>query len=243
VGIDNNRGAGSKKYREVITMNKVKCPKCGSEQIVALEHRPDEIEYDIGILGIEDLPHIKGHVYAGVKGYDNYYAIARCLNEDCRIDYLVERDYGNYPWRVQSIRPRVEKIGEGVPPQVDEAYRQARVCLALECPDASIAMCRASLDRMSKDKEAEGNTLKARLEDLVEKGILKSSVVTESVNVREFGNVALHDLLAEEINIEDAEIICEFTKGILYDIYVTPELARKAEERRQKVQKGKHKSQ
>jgi len=94
---------------------------------------------------------------------------------------------------------------------------------------------------MTKDKKAVGNTLKARLDDLVTKGILKSSIITEAVNVREFGNAALHDLLAEEINNEDAEIICEFTKGILYDIYVTPELARKAEERRQKVQKGKTK--
>ena len=137
-------------------MNKVKCPKCGSEQIVALEHRPDEQEYDIVQLGIKDLPHIRGHVYAGVKGYDDYYAIARCLNEDCRIDYLVERHYIGDRWRVQSISPSVEIIGEGVPPQIDEAYRQARACLTLECPDASIAMCRASLDRMSKDKGAEG---------------------------------------------------------------------------------------
>lgn len=220
-------------------MNKVKCPKCGSEQIVALEHRPDEIKYDIETLGIKDLPHIQGHVYAGVKGYRDYYAIARCLNDDCRIDYLVERSYSGNPWSVQSISPSVEKIGEGVPPQIDEAYRQARVCLALGCPDASIAMCRASLDRMSKEKKAEDKTLAARLTKLIEKGVLKSSVVTEAVNVREFGNAALHDLLAEEINIEDAEIICEFTKGVLYDIYVTPELARKAEERRQKVQKGK----
>ncbi|MBA7700856.1 hypothetical protein ES703_109581 [subsurface metagenome] len=115
------------------------------------------------------------------------------------------------------------------------------MCLAIGCPDASIAMCRASLDRMTKDKKAEGNTLKARLDDLVEKGVLKSSIITEAVNVREFGNTALHDLLAEEINSADAEIICEFTKGILYDIYVTPELARKAEERRQKLQEGKTK--
>jgi len=221
-------------------MNKVKCPKCGSEQIVALEHRLNEQGYDIHELGIEDLPLYRGQVYAGVVGDDQIiYAIARCLADNCKTDYLVERDYRHNPWKVQSIRPFIEQIGEGVPPQIDEAYRQAKVCLALDCPDASIAMCRASLDRMSKDKEAKGSTLKARLDNLVEKGILKSSIVTEAVNVREFGNAALHDLLVEEINSEDAEIICEFTKGILYDIYVTPELARKAEERRQKVQKGK----
>lgn len=222
-------------------MNKVKCPECGNEQIVALEQRPDEQDYDTSTLGIKDLPPTRNRVYAGVKGYDKIYAIARCLNDDCRISYLVEKSYALFPWEVQSISPSVEKIGEGVPSQVDEAYRQARVCLAIGCPDASIAMCRASLDRMTKEKNAAGNTLKARLDDLVEKGVLKSSIVTEAVNVREFGNTALHDLLAEEINSEDAEIICEFTNGILYDIYVTPELARKAEERRQKVQKGKTK--
>jgi len=222
-------------------MNKVKCPKCGNEQIVALEKRPAELEYDTGRLGIEDLPAVRGQVYAGVVGYHNMYAIARCLNDECRIDYLVARDYRSNPWRVQSISPSVEKIGEGVPPLIDEAYRQARVCLTIDCPDAAIAMCRAALDRMTKEKKAEGKTLKARLEDLVAKAVLKPSVVTEAVNVREFGNAALHDLLAEEISSEDAEIICEFTKGILYDIYVTPALARKAEERRQAVQKGKKK--
>jgi len=219
-------------------VNKVKCPKCGSEQVVALEHRPDETEYDIDVLGLKDLPHIRGHVYAGVVGYNDYYAIARCLNDECKIDYLVERNYKGNPWRVQSIKPSVEKIGEGVPPPIEEAYRQAQICLVIDCPDTSIAMCRASLDRMSKDKNAEGKTLEARLNNLVEKGILKSSIITESINVRKFGNTALHDILAEEINKEDAEIICEFTKGILYDIYVTPELARKAELRRKKVQKG-----
>jgi hypothetical protein len=226
-------------------MNKVKCPKCGMAQIVALERRPAETDYDIEELGIRDVPLISRHVYAGVVGERRIYAIARCLSSECGISFLVERAIpivGRYDdWEVQSIRPFVDKIGEGVPPLIDEAYRQARVCLAIGCPDASIAMCRASLDRMSKDKEAKGSTLKARLADLVEKGVLKSSVVTEAVNVREFGNAALHDLLAEEINAEDAEIICEFTKGVLYDIYVTPELARKAEERRQKVQKGKTK--
>lgn len=222
-------------------MNKVKCPKCGGEQIVALEQRSDEQEYDINELGIKDLPLIRNRIYAGVVGYDKIYAIARCLNDDCRISYLVKREYQFFDWEVQSISPSVEKIGEGVPPPIDEAYRQARVCLATGCPDASIAMCRASLDRMTKNKKAEGSTLKARLDDLVEKGVLKSSIITEAVNVREFGNTALHDLLAEEINSADAEIICEFTKGILYDIYVTPALARKAEERRQKVQKGKAK--
>jgi len=220
-------------------MDKVKCPKCGSEQIIALEHRINKTEYDIDILGIEDLPHISGQVYAGVKGYSNFYAIARCLSDNCRINYMVEKSYISNPWEVQSIRPSAEKIGEGVPTQVDEAYAQARVCLAVDCPDASIAMCRASLDRMSKDKNAEGGTLAARLKDLVEKGILKSSVVTEAINVKDFGNTALHDLLVEEITNEDAEIVCEFTKAVLYDIYVTPELARKAEERRQRVQKGK----
>ena len=222
-------------------MNKVKCPKCRSEQIVALEQRPDEQDYDAGELGIEYLPLARKRLYVGVKGYRAIYAIARCLNDDCRISYLVERSNTYNDWRVQSISPSSEKIGEGVPPLIDEAYRQAKVCLAIGCPDASIAMCRASLDRMTKDKKADGKTLKARLEDLVNKAILKPSMITEAMNVREFGNTALHDLLAEEISSEDAEIICEFTKGILYDIYVTPELARKAEERRQKVQKGKTK--
>ncbi len=231
-------------------MNKVKCPKCGSEQVVALEHRPDKQTYDRDQLNIEDMPFLEGQVYAGVKASHAIYAIARCLNDGCGIDYLVERrEYGSWAggyryydsWEVQSISPHVEEIGEGIPSQVGEAYRQARVCLATGCPDASIAMCRAALDRMSKDKKAAGGTLKARLEDLVQKGILKSSIITEAVNVREFGNAALHDLLAEEINSEDAEIICEFTKGILYDIYVTPELARQAEERRQRLQKGKTK--
>ena len=222
-------------------MNKVKCPQCGFEQIVALEQRPAGESYDTDYLGIEGLPSKRNFIYSGVVGQNKIYAIARCLNDECRISYLVEKGYKYNPWRVQSIRPSVEKIGEGVPLPIDEAYRQARVCLAIGCPDASIAMCRASLDRMTKDKDAEGNTLKARLEDLVKKGVLKSSIITEAVNVREFGNTALHDLLAEEINSADAEIICEFTKGILYDIYVTPELARKAEERRQKVQKGKTK--
>ena len=220
-------------------MNKVRCPECRSEQIVALEQRPNEQSYDTDELGIEDMPQMRNRIYAGVRGYDEIYAIARCLNDDCRISYLVKKEYSSSPWELQSISPSVEKIGEGVPPLIDEAYRQAGVCLATGCPDASIAMCRASLDRMTKDKKAEGSTLAARLDDLVKKGVLKSSIITEAVNVREFGNTALHDLLAEEINSEDAEIICEFTKGVLYDIYVTPELARKAEERRQKVQKGK----
>jgi hypothetical protein len=220
-------------------MNEVRCPKCGRLQVVALESRPEELTYDVNNLGIKDLPALKGQVYVGVVGYREIYAIARCLYDDCKTSYLVEKGARSYHWEVQIISPLIDKIGEGVPNQIDEAYRQARICLVNNCSDATIAMCRAALDRMTKDKEAVGNTLKARLDDLVKKGILKSSIITEAVNVREFGNAALHDLLAEEINAEDAEIICEFTKGILYDIYVTPALARKAEERRQKIQKGK----
>jgi hypothetical protein len=216
-------------------MNKVKCPKCGSEQIVALEKRPDNQKYDVDELYIKDLPIERDRVYVGVKS-NSFYAIARCLNDKCKVSFLVEKSYRSDPWTVQIIRPLFEKIGEGVPPQIDEAYIQARICLEMGCPDASIAMCRASLDRMTKEKEAKGKVLKARLDDLVQRGILKSSIVTESINVREFGNAALHDLLTEQISNEDAEIICEFTKSVLYDIYVTPYLAAKAEKRRKQVQ-------
>ena len=132
-------------------MNKVKCPKCGSEQIVALEQRPDELKYDYDELGIRELPSIRGRITAGVVGKNRIYAIARCLNDDCRISYLVEKTYKLSSWEVQSISPSFDKIGEGIPPSIDEAYRQARVCLTTGCPDASIAMCRASLDRMTKD--------------------------------------------------------------------------------------------
>ena len=134
-------------------MNEVKCPKCGSEQIVVLEQRSDEQEYDINELSIKDLPLIRNRLYAGVVGYNKIYAIARCLNDDCRISYLVKRKYQFCDWEVQSISPSVEKIGEGVPPPIDEAYRQARVCLATGYPDALIAMYRASLDKMTKDKK------------------------------------------------------------------------------------------
>jgi hypothetical protein len=224
-------------------MNKVKCPKCGSEQIVALERRPDKLEYDIQNLGIQQLPHNRGEIHAGVVGYENnIYAIARCIDDHCGINYMVEKYSRSSPWKVQSIRPSVEKVGEGLPTQVEEAYKQAKVCLAVDCPDGSIAMCRASLDRMSKDKNAEGSTLAARLDNLVKKGILKASLITEAINVKNFGNAALHDLLAEEISNEDAEIICDFTKGILTDIYVTSELAMKATRRIGEVKKGKAKS-
>ncbi|MDD4876250.1 MAG: DUF4145 domain-containing protein [Dehalococcoidales bacterium] len=200
-------------------MNKVKCPQCGGEQIVALEHRPNGNDYDTNQLGITDLPSLKNRIYTGVIGDRAIYAIARCLNNNCRISYLVQKSsYRNDYWQVQSINPSVEIIGEGIPHLINEAYRQAQICLATGCPDASIAMCRAALDRMTKDKEADGKTLKARLDYLIGKSVLKSSIVTEAINVRKFGNAALHDLLSEEINNEDAEIICEFTKAILYDI-------------------------
>lgn len=109
-------------------MNKVKCPKCGSEQIVALEQMPDEQDYDTHELGIEDLPTTRNRIYTGVIGYRAIYAIARCSNDDCRISYLVEKRYSGDDWRVQPISPSAEKIKEGIPSLIDEAYKQAGAC-------------------------------------------------------------------------------------------------------------------
>ncbi len=202
----------------------VACPHCGLEQQPKLTTRPGSREYDRRTLGIDEDP-INGNdrFTATEVPSKGYWAIAQCLRSRCREVYLLSREISRNDWRVAIIIPNADTdyLGE-TPEPVKSAIAQAKKCLAIGCPDAAAAMCRAALERMVKDKKAEGPKLFNKLKNLLAQGLLTKMVYDAADTVRDWGNTALHELLAEPVDEETVKKLVTLTDMVARDLYITP---------------------
>lgn len=209
----------------------IKCPHCGLEQQPRIVTRPDDIDYDIGNLGIRDDPHGSNMRFVAFNDYpEDYWAIGKCLRTQCEEIFLLTRTLTANEWEIATIIPSAgtDYLGE-TPDNIKSAIEQAKKCLAINCNDAAAAMCRAALERMAKDKEAQGGWLADKLKDLKTKGLLTKMVYDAADRVKDWGNTALHDLLKEQVDESVTEKLIILVDLVARDLYITPEQIRSLE--------------
>lgn len=209
----------------------IECPHCGLQQQPRIVTRPDDINYDINTLGITDDPH--GNDMRFVAFYDSpgdYWAIGKCLKTRCQEIFMLTRDLRGNEWEIATIIPSADTdyLGE-TSDSIKSAIEQAKKCLAINCNDAAAAMCRAALERMAKDKDAQGIWLADKLKDLKTKESLTKIVYDAADRVKEWGNTALHDLLKEPVDKSVAEKLISLVDLVARDLYITPEQIRSLE--------------
>lgn len=202
----------------------INCPHCGLEQHPRIVTRPESQEYEVEDLGITDDPRSRDELFVGFNDYPyNMWAIGKCLDDSCRGKFLLTRKYAGDDWRVDVVIPHAETEEYIVAPDtVKSAVEQAQISLAAGCSDASAAMCRAALERIAKDKGAEGKMLMNKLQDLKDKGILTGVVYNAADRVRDWGNTALHELLEEPVDEEITKKLLTLVDLVIRDVYVTP---------------------
>lgn len=148
-----------------------------------------------------------------------------CPNEECQgyLFFIGHRDkaYGkvhlDYTYPTLTIPFDVSNI----PLRIVKAFEEALICHSNKCYVASAIMIRKTLEEICKEKEAKGNSLNKRLEDLSNNIVLPNELKEGMQELRLLGNDAAHvdANTFDEVGKDEVEVSLEFTKEILKGVY------------------------
>jgi len=110
---------------------------------------------------------------------------------------------------------------ENIPANVLKTFEEAITCHSQECYVASAIMVRRSLEEICVDRQAKGNDLKARINDLRSKIVIPAELLEAMDEIRILGNDAAHIEAKDYDSISDTEVTVaiQFTKEILKSLY------------------------
>jgi len=94
------------------------------------------------------------------------------------------------------------------------------------------------LDIVCQDRNADGEDLNEKLEDLSNKGEIPSKLVAVTASLRKLRNVGAHADLGE-LTAKEAPLLDDLCRAILEYVYSAPYLVKKAEEKLQELKKVK----
>ena len=118
------------------------------------------------------------------------------------------------------------KILEGLPPEVNDAYEETRICFANNAFTACELICRKILMYIAVDKGAdEGESFEKYLDYLETQGYITPPIKKWADVIRTHGNDSTHKL--QKTEKEKAEITFQFTAQLLRIIYEMEYLANK----------------
>lgn len=172
-----------------------RCPHCGREAVL------DQIGQDI---------HIGDKVVCGQR---------RCPDPDCSGHLFIVVRQGKL---IASYPPvRIDFDSENIPKEVVRTFEETLDCHATGCFIAAAIMVRRTLEEICAEREAQGQTLKARLKDLGSRIVLPKELLDAMDELRLLGNDAAHVKAQtfSKIAKEELDVAIEFTKEILKALY------------------------
>ena len=127
-----------------------------------------------------------------------------------------------------------------VPPQIAATASEAHICLGAGSPRGAVALARAVVESVAKDKGIHKGWLESKINDLRQKDLISSTMAEAAHEIRLAGNEAAHgDLVEEPLSIEDAKKIVALMDTILHRVYQEPaDLVRIRERREDRKAKG-----
>lgn len=120
-----------------------------------------------------------------------------------------------------------DSIGEGIPVEIGEDFKEALRCRWVNAYKATVAMCRRSLEGSCYGLKADGDTLEEQIDDLAKKGIITASLKEWARRIRLTGNRGAHapdneKQLQETPTEKHADAILEFTRQYFENVYTMP---------------------
>lgn len=113
-------------------------------------------------------------------------------------------------------------LHKAVPNAINSAFSEAVSALAANCPRASAAMARRTLEAIAVDKGETAGTLAQKLQQLAEKGHLLPTLADWAKEVRLVGNSGAHFDPIDDVSIDDARQLVEFIRELAKFLYVLP---------------------
>jgi len=114
---------------------------------------------------------------------------------------------------------------EGLPPDVDAAYEEARRCLSVNANTAAEGICRKILMHLAVDKGAtEGKSFASYIDYLEEKGYVTPPMRDWVKLIKDHGNEAQHRLKAPDRKRAEGTLL--FTAQLLRSVYEMGHIAK-----------------
>ena len=118
--------------------------------------------------------------------------------------------------------PPTASFSSEVPDRIRAIYEEARL-VRKQSPSSFVVQLRRAYEALARDRGAEGRTLNAQVQSLIDQGQLPP-VFAEMIHIsRMIGNLGAHDA-EKDVSPMDAEVSDQFLKAILEYLYVAPAL-------------------
>jgi hypothetical protein len=211
---------------------KIICPSCGS----ATSFNPAWVTKE-GILRDKSTEEytVRGKVSVTLIQEPYEYSVAQygiLYCGACGKHIVVEK--GEYAqeddWQV--VYPIAHKVAsEEIPQPIKSELEEANLCFTIGAYRACVSMCQIALEALWRDKQV------SNLKELTEKGIISKQLYERADEIRQWGNVAKHELVSEVVSQEDAEQLLAYLETLLDHVYVQPARLEALKQKRTEIER------
>jgi len=148
-------------------------------------------------------------------------------------DVMLRKKYWHseidYSSETEIVYPTALNKLNGLPDKIEKAFEAAQKVKSIDSNAFAVLLGRV-LDLVCIDKEAEGDTLHKRLQDIASKGIMPEQLATMAHQLRQLRNIGAHADLGE-LNKSEIPILESLSKAILEYVYSAPALMTSVQEK------------
>jgi hypothetical protein len=138
-------------------------------------------------------------------------------------------------WPLDVLYPQAEKVPPGLPVKIEAAYQEA--ARVKNVPNAYAVLLGRLLEMVCEDRQAVGNTLARKLDNLAARGEIPGPLAEIAHNLRSLRNIGAHagpvDLTAGEIPLLD-----DLCRAVLEYVYSAPHLVERVKKRLDEMKGG-----
>ncbi|WLP90578.1 DUF4145 domain-containing protein [Gordonia sp. NB41Y] len=125
-------------------------------------------------------------------------------------------------------RPGATKTYDDVPPKIADSATEAFECHAAQHYRASILLARAVIEATAKDKGISNGVLKAKIDEMFAKSLVREHIKDGAHSIRDLGNEMAHGDFAQPVTEEDSQMVIALMEEILVEVYQSPAKVAKA---------------
>lgn len=111
------------------------------------------------------------------------------------------------------------RLSNDLPHAIRWILEEAKLCNSVKAFNATVIMCRKSIEALCEELNIKGNTLAIRLDLLLKKQLISNEIFDWSKALRLSGNKAAHDI-DSCISQQDARDLLDFTIAIVDYVFV-----------------------
>jgi hypothetical protein len=143
-------------------------------------------------------------------------------------------------WVFKTLYPLPDKIPLGLPSLIKDCFKEALKIKTIS-PNAYGVMLGRVLELVCQDRNADGKTLFAQLQDLAARGEIPNSIVEISHNLRDLRNIGAHATLGS-LTEDEVPILDDLCRAILEYVYSGPKLIDRARAKSREIKSATKKS-